>query len=514
MAQSIISTSGVVSKFTTSALMGLGATEQDANGRFYLDGSMVNVELSRTVAEAIYIQQIFRNGQSVNDTYTTNAQRGGAVRVRLETPLPFTSRTASYGGRAGTPGNGGVINVNSPLLPADDEFIVYLNQLNDQMMAFPDLSREYIPLDIMSKKIAQYASRVSMDRSASTLAEILCYAFFRSLNGGENLVNEGDLTAENAYANLINDLNASLSNGDPERGAYTFPAEGRTIIGRPRFINGIFNRNSGVIMMGGDLAQEMLRSYDLNKRMEERDYVGTGYRGNAMGFHFQEAPDIIWTLAEYYMGLPKGALDNVDAIAVSFDATAVANGVDLGIKVVDATGFRGSLAQPLNIWGHEAFRKSWVIGKSTLTNDFLTTTLGLSADERRYPIAPEKVEEEKQNTVAVPIYDSNNAIIGYKQIAKVPQPNGDNIRTGLPQVIAPAASVTGEVASGTSVKLTTATEGATIYYTTDGTTPTSASTQYTSAGITVSAATTVKAFAVKSGYIPSNTVTFAYTVKA
>ena len=177
----------------------------------------------------------------------------------------------------GTPGNGGVINTNPPLLPADDEFIVYLDQVNDQMMIFPELSKEYIPIDVMSKKIGSYSNRVAMDRSASTLAEIIAYAFFRSLNDGENLVNQGDLTQENAYANLINDLNAKLDNGDPVRGAFTFPTEGRTVIGRPKFINGLFNRNSGVIMLGGDLAQEMLRNYDLNVRMADRNYVGTGY---------------------------------------------------------------------------------------------------------------------------------------------------------------------------------------------------------------------------------------------
>ncbi len=429
-----VSTFGVASKFTTSALMGLGAAEADANGRFYIDGSMVNVNLSRAIAETIYIKRIFRDGQSVTGKYTANPERNGATRVMLNTPLPFSSRTTSYGGRRGTPGNAGVINVKPPIMPANDEFMVYLNQVNDQMMMFPDLSREYVPLDVMSTKIAQYADRVAMDRDASTLAEIIAYAYFRSLNAGDNLVNEGDLTAENAYATLINSLNSKLDNGDQARGAFTFPTEGRTIIGRPSFINGIFNRNSGVIMLGGDLAQEMLKNYDLDVRMSDRDYVGTGYKGYAMNFHFQSAPDYIWTLAEAYLGLTKGALDNVDAIAVSFDATAMSDGVDLGVKLVDATEFRGALAQPLNIWGHEAFRKSYVIGKATLTNDYLTGTLNLTADTRLYPVAPADAAaalgETDTNYITVPIYGADNSVIGYRQIAKVPGPNGDNIQTG------------------------------------------------------------------------------------
>ena len=423
-----ISTHGVVSQFTTSALMGLGATQQDPNGRFYIDGSMVNVELSRAIAEAIYIKEIFRNGQSVTGKYTTGQSKNGAVRVMLETPLPFGSRTANYGGRQGTEGNGGLINANPPLLPATDEFMVYLNQVNDQMMLFPDLAKEYIPIDVMAKKISAYSERVAMDRSASTLAEIIAYSFFRALNGGENLVSHGTLADENAYANLINDLNAKLDNGDQAQGAFTFPTEGRTIIGRPSFINGLFNRKSGVIMLGGDMAQEMLKNYDLDARMSDRDYVGTGYKGYAMQFHYQSAPDYIWTLAEKYLGLSAGALDNVSAIAVSFDATATATNIDLGVKLVDATNVRGQLAQPLNIWGHEAFRKSYVIGSSTLTNDYLTGTLKLSAEKRIYPVAPKLANSG--DTISVPIYDGDGQIVGYTQVAKVPTPNGGNIQSG------------------------------------------------------------------------------------
>lgn len=506
----IINTYGVTNKFVTSALMGLGATQQDPNGRFYIDGSMVNVELSRVIAEAIYIQDIFRDGQSVTGKYTTNAQKDGAVRVMLNTPLPFSSRTTSFGGRQGTDGNGGVINGNAPLLPANDEFIVYLNQVNDQMMLFPDLTQQYIPLDVMASRISQYAERVSMDRSASTLAEIIAYAFYRALNGASNLVDQGDLTQDNAYADLINDLNSLLDNGDIDRGAFTFPTEGRTIIGRPKFINGLFSRKSGVIMLGGDMAQEMLKNYDLDVRMSDRNYVGTGYKGYAMNFHYQSAPDYIWSLAEKYLGLPTGALANVNAIAVSFDATAKADGIDLGVKLVDATQVRGTLAQPLNVWGHEAFRISYVIGDSTLTKDYLTTTLGFSASVRKHPVAPAQAHNVVE-PIALPIYDSNGNITGYKQIAGVPTPNGNNIQSGLARVMQVNASVEGEVESGTVVTLSTTTEGATIYYTTDGSDPTSESASGTS--VTINANTTVKAFAVKTGLIPSAIATFTYTVE-
>jgi uncharacterized repeat protein (TIGR03803 family) len=76
-------------------------------------------------------------------------------------------------------------------------------------------------------------------------------------------------------------------------------------------------------------------------------------------------------------------------------------------------------------------------------------------------------------------------------------------------VFTPAA---GTYTSAQSVTITDTTAGATIYYTTDGTTPTTASAKYTGA-ITVSSTETVKAIAIASGYNNSGVAIATFTIQ-
>lgn len=96
-----------------------------------------------------------------------------------------------------------------------------------------------------------------------------------------------------------------------------------------------------------------------------------------------------------------------------------------------------------------------------------------------------------------------------KEIADYYEPEPEPEQVATPTAT-PAA---GEVESGTEVTLATTTAGADIYYTTDGTTPSSASTKYT-AKIAITEAVTIKAIAIKSGMTDSEVLSAAYTVAA
>ncbi len=77
----------------------------------------------------------------------------------------------------------------------------------------------------------------------------------------------------------------------------------------------------------------------------------------------------------------------------------------------------------------------------------------------------------------------------------------------------PAISAANAVASKT-VTISCSTSGATIYYTTDGSAPSTSSTKYTGAFTVSAASTTVKAIAVTSGYLNSDTASSTVSISA
>lgn len=352
----------------------------------------------------------------------------------------------------------------------------------------------------MSKKIAQYASRVQMDKDASTMAEFLAYNIWRALNDGKN-INTYDPEVEYAGNKLLSDLNTALDNGDIASSVFSYATDGRTIIGRPKFTNGLFGNKQGVILMGGNLSQEMLTNYNLEGSMNDKKYVGTNYKGNVMQFNIVMAPDYIWSLAETYLNLAPGAFNNITAIACSYEATATANNIDLGVKIIDAQNPRGALAQPLNIWGHEAFRKSQIIGDATLTTAYLNG-LGFTDSDRRYPIAPQQASLNAFDKITVPVFDDAGNITAYREVAKVPQPNGGGIAPTPSQVVLPVINTT----TASAIAITTTTSGAKIYYTTDGSEPSVLSALY-KATFAGTSGITIKAIAVKDGMATSGIAT-------
>ena len=101
---------------------------------------------------------------------------------------------------------------------------------------------------------------------------------------------------------------------------------------------------------------------------------------------------------------------------------------------------------------------------------------------------------------------SNNKGSGVSEIT-IKGISVSDVETCATPTFSPAA---GAVTEGTEVTISSTTEGATIYYTTDGSTPTTSSTQGTS--VTINEACTLKAIAVKKDMDNSAVATAEYTI--
>ncbi len=128
--------------------------------------------------------------------------------------------------------------------------------------------------------------------------------------------------------------------------------------------------------------------------------------------------------------------------------------------------------------------------------------LGVPLENFTYPVYPNS-------------YDQQHAVL--RRFAGVFAPVGQAVKvyTGFgtknPTCATPTATPDGGTFdTSTSVTLSCETAGADIYYTVDGSTPTSASTKYTNA-IALSATTTIKAIAIKDGYYESAVMSKTFT---
>jgi hypothetical protein len=200
---------------------------------------------------------------------------------------------------------------------------------------------------------------------------------------------------------------------------------------------------------------------------------------------------------KYTAAIPVAATETIKAIAVATGSTtsAVATAV-YTIEKPAATPVFSPVA------GTYTAAQSVKMADATAGATIYYTTNGATPTtaSTKYTAAINVVASETLKAIAVATESTTSAVATSAYTIEKP--------TDTP-VFSPVA---GTYSVAQSVKITDATAGATIYYATNGTTPTTASTKYITA-IAVAASETIKAIAVATGSTTSALASAAYTIE-
>jgi hypothetical protein len=199
---------------------------------------------------------------------------------------------------------------------------------------------------------------------------------------------------------------------------------------------------------------------------------------------------------KYSGAITVSVTETIQAIAVE---TGYTNSAVSSVLYTIAGGIAAPAFSPAP--GTYATSQAVTISDSTAGTTIYYTTNGTTptTSSTKYSGAITVSATETLEAIAVKTGSSNSAVTtaSYTIAAVLPTPK--------------FSLASGTYTSSQSVTVSDATAGTTIYYTTNGTTPTTSSTKYTKA-ITVSETETLEAIAVETGYTNSKAATATYTI--
>lgn len=320
-----------------------------------LDGQALRRYTSQKLRENIFQEILALPEKGVTEAFSTDTNASEIRVIRQNVP---DIEARELGGAV----NGGYFNSEDPIQPTSTEYGIKVLYMIDNSIDYPTVMDEMVELPVAEATNKGVAGVVARNINASTLAHQLASVINKYVaDGNGNNINRVATISGNVKDAII-DASALLDDGDPTEGIDAFPVDGRQCFIRATQRSALM-KTGQVIIGGSNYAQTMLERGVISPDTYKSE--GLSYIGEIDSIPVCVASKIVWTLAEKWMGLNAGALDNIVGLVVAGIATARVLAFNNSVKIIDSPKGMGKRAQYKYRWGLQVFNYKGIVPIST-----------------------------------------------------------------------------------------------------------------------------------------------------
>lgn len=310
----------------------------------YVNESTLKRVMASRVKENIFQGIMTKPGEAVTEKFSedTDASEIQVIRVK-----PQTSEAREIGADK----NGNWFNSADASTATTEAYGIKILTTIDDMIDIPTNQQDMINVDVADAELQNLAGRVNKNVNAMTIAVQLAKNF-NDVKAGT--VEDNKVTvADGDYLGAIIEAGAKLDDGNEAQGIDAYPDKERAIFVRSSAKASLLKKGQ-IVIGGSNDAQSIVRKGGLDADTTP-EVATTGYLGEVNNMPVYMASKPIWTLAEKYMGLEAGALNNVEMLVVSGAGTGRALAFSSAIKMIDSPNGQGRRIQPKYRFGAECW---------------------------------------------------------------------------------------------------------------------------------------------------------------
>ncbi len=322
--------------------------------------------LAQRIMNNVVQSLIWRDGLGITEKFSDNVMAAQVRIIRQKMPV---QKSRTLGENTSASVNDGHFNSLDAEQPITQEYDLPLIEMFDRNVDVSDVLDEMIQIGTLNITVQTLEQQLARLINAYTLAVKVASALNYDYNStGDELIEWTEASEE--LVDKLAEAHQRLDEGSATHGIDTFPQENRIAVFRTKGKYGLLTAGNSVYNVGASRAVELLEIGSAGKLEKAPETNVTGYFGELYNTPLHMASNIIWTLAEEYLDLTAGDLDDVVGIVSASQATGRGVAFQNSVKIIDNPRGQGYRLQPKTRWGV----KNWIpegerlIVLSTFTN--------------------------------------------------------------------------------------------------------------------------------------------------